>query len=233
MEYWLRNFFDWLPDGPAYYLLAGTVALLESLTGVGLLVPGTILTVFAGFLAYHGKGDFSLLFAAAAGGALLGDFLSYWLGGRLGASIIRSRLLRRRTDLLRRAEIFFTVHGGKSIFFGRFVGPLRGFIPFIAGCTRMPPGQFFPYTLISALLWGAIYPGLGYLGGASWQKATLWTGRLGLLIGMLLILFLLNLFIWKKVSPHPAHNWRRKRWLLLLIFIVVLIGSAVLLLARL
>ncbi len=211
MEKWLQEFFNWLPDGNGYYVLLAIVALLESVTGVGLLVPGSVITVFAGFLCFHGKGEFPSLFAAAGTGALLGDLLSYWLGARLGAALFRHGLLRRRSDLLHRAQFFFSLHGGKSIFFGRFVGPLRGFIPFVAGSARMSPGRFFLATLVSALLWGLAYPGLGFLGGASWHQVQRLTGRFGILIALLLLLFVLNGLFWKKLAPRLA-AWIGRWW---------------------
>jgi membrane protein DedA with SNARE-associated domain len=76
MEQWLLESFDWLPTGGVYYALIGVISFLESLAVIGILCPGSILIVFAGFLAAHGKGDFSLLVAVAAAGAHAGDRLS-------------------------------------------------------------------------------------------------------------------------------------------------------------
>jgi membrane protein DedA with SNARE-associated domain len=202
MEEWLQHLFEWLPEGSTYYLLLGSIAFLESIIGLGLLVPGSVIVVFAGFLVVHGKGEMLHVMAAAALGAYLGDLLSYWLGARAGMGLLRIGPLKRRLDLVRKAEIFFVSHGGKSIFFGRFVGPLRGFIPFVGGCTRMPWRDFHFFAVISALLWGLAYPGLGYLGGASWQRVQVLTGRFSLLIGALLVLFVLNGLFWKKLFPH-------------------------------
>lgn len=211
MEAWLQEIFAWLPEGWPYYALLGAIALLESVVGIGLLVPGSVLIVFAGFLAFHGKGDFAPLFGAVTTGALAGDLLSFWLGARMGLSLLQHRLFRRRADLLRHAELFFAAHGGKSVFFGRFLGPLRGFIPFVAGGARMRPGLFIAYTLVSALLWGATYPTLGYLGGASWQQVRQWSGRFGLLMSLLLLLVVLNGLFWKKLAPRLSgwlgHGW--------------------------
>jgi undecaprenyl-diphosphatase len=129
----------------------------------------------------------------------------------LGATLFRHKFLRRRTDLLRRAQVFFIRHGGKSIFFGRFVGPLRGFIPFVAGSARMPPLSFFLYTLVSALLWGLTYPGLGFLGGASWRQVQRWTGHFGVFMAILLFLFVLNGLFWKTLAPRLS-AWVARCW---------------------
>lgn len=182
MEPWLEDFFTWLPDGGVYYLLIGTIAMLESLVAIGLLVPGSTICVFAGFLALHGQGRIEYLVSAAMLGAFLGDFASFALGARVGPQIMATRYMRKRLKIFRKAERFFFEHGGKSVFFGRFFGPLRGFVPFVAGFSRMSPGQFLVIAVISAVMWGLAYPGLGYLAGASWQNVQRWSGRFSLLI---------------------------------------------------
>jgi len=196
MEAWLQDFFAYLPDGGIYYLLIGLIAFGESLVAVGLLLPGSTLCVFAGFLALHGKGGILTLVAVAAVGAFLGDLLSYLLGARFGGAMLKSRLLSPRLQLVRRAELFFADHGGKSVFFGRFFGPVRGFIPFVAGGAGMRPAAFIAYAVVSALLWGLAYPGLGFLAGVSWQNVQKWTGRFSLLI--LAALLLTVLWVWRR-----------------------------------
>lgn len=187
MEDWLRTLFAWLPDGWRYGALVGLVAYLESLPVIGLLVPGSTLILFAGFLALHGKGAIVPVMLVAMAGAILGDLTAYAVGARAGAPLLQTRALRRRLTLVRKAEIFFAEHGGKSVLFARFVGPVRGFVPFIAGCAQMRPLPLVGYTLLSGILWGLAYPGLGYLAGASWQQVELWSGRFSLLIGGVLL----------------------------------------------
>jgi membrane protein DedA with SNARE-associated domain/membrane-associated phospholipid phosphatase len=206
MESILETLFSWLPVGWSYYFLLFTVTFLESIVMVGLLVPGSTMIVFAGFLAAHGQGELLPVIIISVLGALAGDIGSFLLGARSGPQVRHSRLFKKRSHLFRKAELFFVAHGGKSLFFGRFMGPLRGMVPFVAGCTRMSPGHFLIYTLISSAMWGLVYPGLGYLGAASWQQIQRLTGRLSLLIGLLLVLFILNGLFWKKLFPRLVNR---------------------------
>ena len=48
---------------------------------------------------------------------------------------------------------FFAKHGGKSVFIGRFFGPVRAVIPLAAGVMRMPRGWFWFANFTSALVW--------------------------------------------------------------------------------
>lgn len=202
MRTFLENIVAMLPGGGLYYALIAAVALLESVVLIGLLVPGSTLVVLAGFLAAHGKGTASAVAGAAFAGALFGDMISYLLGSRFGSQLMYSRIFNKRLGLIRKAQLFLAAHGGKSLFFGRFTGPLRGSIPFVAGCTCMPAGAFTRDTLLSCILWGLAYPALGYLGAASWQKVQLLTGRFSLLLATLLVIFIANGLFWKKLFPR-------------------------------
>jgi membrane protein DedA with SNARE-associated domain len=196
MENWFKELLILIPDGPMFAASLGVLAFVEGVVGLGLIVPGAVLTVFGGFLVYHGKGDLLTVLTASSCGAVAGDILSYLLGARFGSRMWGRGLLRSHVDLLLKAQTYFFNHGGKSIFFGRFIGPLRGLVPFIAGATHMRPLPFIGWALVSGLLWGIAYPGLGYLGGTSWEMASSLSGGVGLLIGLtaVIVLFL----VWRR-----------------------------------
>jgi undecaprenyl-diphosphatase len=48
---------------------------------------------------------------------------------------------------------FFAQHGGKSVFIGRFWGPIRAVIPLAAGIMLMARGRFWVANIGSALVW--------------------------------------------------------------------------------
>lgn len=202
MEQWLQDILNLLPGGGLFVAAVFLIAFLEALVGIGLIMPGSVLTVFSGWLAFQGKGPIAAVMAAAACGALIGDLLSYWLGARFGTHLWHWGLMKKRQNLLRLTEIFFIEHGGKGVFFGRFLGPIRGLVPFVAGAGQMPPFSFTVYSVISGILWGISYPGIGYLGGTSWQQAETLTGRLALLIGLAFIATLLLTLIRHKFLPR-------------------------------
>lgn len=208
MEQWLQEIFNLIPSGGYFLLAVFVIAFFEALVGVGLVMPGSVLTVFSGWLAFQGKVPISGAMAAAAAGAFLGDMLSYWLGARLGTRLWRLKFMQKRQKLLQLAEVVFFEHGGKSVFFGRFLGPIRGLVPFVAGASRMRPGGFLGYSLLSGTLWGISYPGLGYLGGTSWQQAETMAERFGLLVllglaATLIVIWLRHAFLPKRPDDKP------------------------------
>ncbi|PLX91747.1 MAG: hypothetical protein C0621_10720 [Desulfuromonas sp.] len=209
MESWLLDISPYLPSGAALLGLAALVSFLESLALIGILFPGSVLIVLIGMISAHHDALFLPLALCCAAGAILGDLVSYGLGARFSERLLSHRLMQQHQETLHRAELFFAEHGGKSVFFGRFVGFLRPFIPFIAGGTRMRPTSFTLYALVSGLLWGTTYPGLGYLFAASWEAIKLWSGRFSLMILILLVLVILNTLFWRRLAPALARLGRR------------------------
>ena len=67
--------------------------------------------------------------AAAVVGAILGDGASYWLGRHYRARIRAMWPLRQHPGLLARGQAYFERNGGKSVFLGRFLGPVRAIVP--------------------------------------------------------------------------------------------------------
>lgn len=195
MESWLQQFIQLLPNGSGYLLLLFIIAFAESLPLVGLLVPGSTLIVLAGFLALHGKNSIQMIMVITICGAFLGDLLSFWLGVHYGPTLLKLQIFKKQQKLVAQAQVYFVNHGGKSIFFARFLGPIRGITPFIAGLAKMSGRSFISYTVISAILWGICYPGIGYFGGSSWQQAQSLSARVGLVVIVLLAVTLIHYWV--------------------------------------
>jgi membrane protein DedA with SNARE-associated domain len=145
----------------------------ESFAIVGLLFPGTALLIAAGALTAAG----SLPYGPVIGGAVLGDTVSYWIGRRYGGGIARIWPFSGRPELLQSGIEFFERHGGKSVFIGRFFGPVRAVIPLAAGIMRMPPGAFWFANVTSAIVWAPMLllfgDAMGEAGGRLLTRPTL------------------------------------------------------------
>jgi membrane protein DedA with SNARE-associated domain len=125
----------------------------ESFAFVSLFFPGTSILIVAGTLMAAGSLPYWPVLAGAILGAILGDSVSFWLGRRFGGAISRVWPFARNSDLLLNGIRFFARHGGKSVFVGRFFGPVRAVIPLAAGIMRMPRGRFWLANVASALVW--------------------------------------------------------------------------------
>lgn len=125
----------------------------ESFAFISLLFPGTTLLIAAGTLMQTGTLPYLPVLIGSVVGAVLGDSVSYWLGRRYGGGIGRIWPFSRNPELLPSGIKFFEKHGGKSVFIGRFFGPVRAVIPLAAGIMRMPRGWFWFANVTSALVW--------------------------------------------------------------------------------
>ena len=65
------------------------------------------------------------------------------------------------------ARYLYWRHGGKTVFFGRFVATLRVFAAFMAGTTRMPWRRFALANAAGVITWATLRGLLGYGLGAS------------------------------------------------------------------
>jgi membrane protein DedA with SNARE-associated domain len=152
--------------------LLAVAVMLESF---GIPLPGETTLIAFGVLASHGHYDIRLVIAVAAAGAIVGDNLGYWLIGRLGgrALLRRWRWLRAYSDrVLPRAESLMARHGGKTVFFGRFVSVLRTTVAWIAGLSGMNWWKFLFWNAAGGIVWATAVALLAYSLGAAAADAT-------------------------------------------------------------
>lgn len=155
---------DWIILNPHW---AGSVVFLismcESLAVIGLFIPGIIAMGIIGGLVSAGILEIVPTLIWAILGAIAGDSISYYIGRRFKHHLPFYWPFRRFPQWLERGKKFFIDHGGKSIVIGRFVGPVRPFIPVVAGMMSMRPRDFLIANVFSAIIWAPIYmlPGFG------------------------------------------------------------------------
>ncbi|KAB8185956.1 DedA family protein [Microbispora catharanthi] len=168
--------------GPWAYLVVGLMACAETAALVGLVVPGELTLLMAGFLAFTGHVSLPLMMVVAGVGAVAGDSISYRIGRRLGPRVRGSRLGRRvSAERWDRTEDYLRRRGGWAVLFGRWVGLLRALVPMLAGMGRLPYTRFLAYEVPGGLAWGAGTVGLGYAAGSSYALVEQVSGRVGLL----------------------------------------------------
>jgi len=143
----IRNHQDWA------IAVMFITAFGESFAFLGLLFPGTTLLIAAGALIKSGTLSIWPIAFGAVLGAVLGDTVSYWIGRRFGGRLTGLWPFTRNPELLAGGMQFFHRHGGKSVFIGRFFGPVRAVIPLAAGMMRMEPRLFWVANVTSALVW--------------------------------------------------------------------------------
>ena len=154
MEHLLQPMLDFISTHSGWAVaIMFVTAFGESFAFVSLLFPGTSLLIAAGALMAAGSLPYFPILAGAVLGAVLGDTVSFWIGHRFGGGLARVWPFTRSPELLPSGIRFFARHGGKSVFIGRFFGPVRAVIPLAAGIMRMPRGRFWFANVTSAMVW--------------------------------------------------------------------------------
>jgi membrane protein DedA with SNARE-associated domain len=141
------------------------VILLESF---GIPLPGETALIAFGVLASQGNYSIVWVIVVAAAGAIIGDNLGYWLIGRLGGRRLFERwgFLRRYSErFLPAAERLMERHGGKTVFFGRFITVLRYTAAWVAGIGRMDWWKFLFWNAAGGICWATAVGLVAYYAG--------------------------------------------------------------------
>jgi membrane protein DedA with SNARE-associated domain len=158
----LRN----LVASHGYWVLA-TVVALESM---GIPMPGeTMLVTAAVYAGTTHRLHIGLVIAAAAVGAIVGDNIGYWLGREFGYRLLLryGPLLRINTPRIKLGQYLFFRHGGKVVFFGRFIAILRAIAALLAGTNHMPWWRFLFFNATGGIVWAAGFGMAAYRAGES------------------------------------------------------------------
>ena len=139
----------------------------ESLFILGLFIPATVFLFATGTLIGSDTIEAGPVLLWGIVGAIVGDALSFWLGRFLGPKMLRHKRLNPYRRNVARARLFFYRYGFLSVLIGRFLGPLRCFVPTVAGVMGMPEWRFQLANIISAVLWVPALLAPGYLAAIS------------------------------------------------------------------
>lgn len=174
------------------------VFLLIMVESLGLPVPGeTALIAAALYAGSTHRLEIWWVIAVAAAGAIVGDNIGFAIGRYGGA-----KLLLRYGDKLHLHEArikvgiwIFRRHGGKVVFWGRFVSILRTYAAFLAGTNRMAWPRFLAFNAAGGIVWATIYGVAYYEFGTALRKLNT---TIDIAIGSAATLILLGFVVWTK-----------------------------------
>jgi membrane protein DedA with SNARE-associated domain len=154
------------------YWIVATAVGLESM---GIPLPGeTILVSAAVYAGVSHQLNIVTVIAVAAMGAIAGDNLGFLIGRRVGYPLLirKGHLIGLTTARVKLGQLLFTRHGGKVVFFGRFVALLRALAALLAGVNCMPWPRFLAFNAAGAVAWTGGYGTLAYVLGAQVERFT-------------------------------------------------------------
>jgi membrane protein DedA with SNARE-associated domain len=141
------------------------VMLFVGVESIGIPVPGeTMLLAAAIYAGTTHNLDISLVIAAASVGAVIGDNIGYWFGREFGYELVLrfGRYIHLDQRKMKLGMYLFLKHGGKVVFFGRFVAVLRAFAALLAGINQMDWRRFLVANVAGGVTWAMIIGLAGY-----------------------------------------------------------------------
>src|SRR5256884_2648683 len=151
------------------------VLVFVAIESIGIPFPGeTMLLVAAIYAGRTHQLLIPLVIIAAATGAIMGDNIGFWIGREGGYRLLRryGRYIRLEERRLKLGQYLFMRHGGKVVFFGRFVAVLRAWAAFLAGTNRMPWPRFLFFNAAGGIIWATLYGLGGYFLGDNVHRLT-------------------------------------------------------------
>lgn len=173
-----------------YFVLWPTIFV----AAVGVPVSGNLLIFASGAFAAFGDFNVIILFFVAVSAAVMGDSLGYFIGRRVGISLLTKLEQQKRFRLFSPANIekgraYFRKRTAWAVFLTRFlILVLGGPINLLAGVEEYPFPRFLLWDICGQTL-GAIIPlSLGYAFAESWEEVAGIFGTFsGLVLGFLVV----------------------------------------------
>jgi membrane protein DedA with SNARE-associated domain len=149
------------------------VAAIVAIESMGIPAPGeTALVTAAIYAGTTHRLSIVFVILAAAAGAILGDNVGYLAGRRFGYKLLlrygpRLGLTEPRIKL---GQFLFARHGGKVVFFGRFVAVLRALAALLAGINVMPWKRFLFFNAVGGVVWATTFGLAAYAFGEQIER---------------------------------------------------------------
>lgn len=167
---------------------------------LGLPFPGSVFIALAGFLCNQGKLNYVLAIAAALSGYLSGSTAAFLIGKHIGEPFLLrwGKYLLLTPARLHKAQHWLGRSAAAFIILGRFIPTAGNLTPYIAGLSKIKLVWFLIYDTIHALIWGAMFFGVGAFFGKEWPVMLKFlNGKLLWLVLAVVIIYIIYL-IFKK-----------------------------------
>jgi membrane-associated protein len=150
------------------YAILFLVIFAETGLVVAPILPGDSLLFGVGALAAVDEShtlQIAWLYLLLAFAAIAGNSVNYAIGSSLGHEAFSGKYRFFKLEYLQRTELYFTRHGGVTVFLSRFTPIVRTFAPFVAGIGHMPYLRFQAFNIGGGVAWVALFLLGGYAFG--------------------------------------------------------------------
>lgn len=197
MEDWIIHLVEW-----GHYWGVALLMLLETIFPP---IPSEVIMTVAGVSAARGNMNLGGTIAAGTAGAMLGNYMWYWLAIKFGEARMQrfigrySRWLTLDWAEIVRGQALFRKHGSIIILVARMLPTLRSLISIPAGLFGMSLARFLIFSTIGTAGWSAALAGGGYFLGSQFQDVEKWLGPLSTVVMVAIV----GTYIWRLVRWKP------------------------------
>ncbi|MGC8651678.1 MAG: DedA family protein [Candidatus Micrarchaeia archaeon] len=166
------------------------IFLLMLLEGSSVPVPSEVVLPLTGLFARQGLLSIYWGVLAALLGSIVGLAVDYYIGYFIGKDIVYKHLKRLhiRQEALDSFDRWFERNGMAAVFISRLIPVLRTLMSFPAGFAKMPPREFFAYSVAGSLIWDIVLALYGYYALAS-SNAVLLMASIGAFALVLYVIY--------------------------------------------
>jgi membrane protein DedA with SNARE-associated domain len=195
---------DWiirLVDETGYW----GVGLLMFLETVFPPVPSEVIMTVAGVSASRGNMTFGGVIMSGTVGAMLGNYLWFWVAIKFGPKRLErflekyGRWLTLHWTDVERGHQLFKKHGSVIVLVARMLPTLRSLISIPAGIFNMSQRRFLVFSTIGTAGWTTALAGAGYVLGSQFDEVEKILGPIStIVIALIVISYFWRLFTWKR-----------------------------------
>lgn len=182
------------------------VAIAMFLENVFPPIPSEVIMGLTGMAVADGKLDFAGAVAAGTVGAVLGNWVWYWIGRMVGYDRFRPLVDRfGRWLTLDWAEVqkivgIFKRFDSAIVFWARFLPQVRTMISLPAGMLIMSQLRFLVWTMLGAGIWNSVLIGAGYILRNEFSQFDEYYGW----VAVVMMTAVVALYIYRVVTWRPA-----------------------------
>lgn len=182
------------------------VAIAMFLENVFPPIPSEVIMGLTGMAVADGRLDFGGAVAAGTAGAVLGNWVWYWIGRLVGYERFRPLIDRfGRWLTLDWAEVqkivsIFQRFDSAIVFWARFLPQVRTMISLPAGMLLMSQLRFLGWTLLGTGIWNSVLIGTGYILRNEFSQFDEYYGW----VAVVMMVAVVALYLYRVVTWKPA-----------------------------
>jgi membrane protein DedA with SNARE-associated domain len=186
------------------------VAFLMFIETVFPPVPSEVIMTVAGVSAARGNMTLAGVVASGTCGAMVGNYLWFWLAIKFGPKRLKpflakyGRWLTLHWTDVERGQTLFSKYGAIIVLIARMLPTLRSLISIPAGIFQMSHLRFLLFSTIGTAGWSAALAGAGYALGSQFSDVEKILGPLSTgIIALIIVGYIWRLIRWKPKTAIP------------------------------